>query len=175
MVCKDCEALSITPMAADYTLYMQLTADDSEVKDSFSDFGFAVSEIPWPDEEAKAVATRDWPDEDGEDAYIPPTGLVLKAYDLTVEFVYKGEAGTAYSAYKALRGYLISGELKIYDPYWKRGCKGVWVKKLGNLEPFRTNADEGVSAKVTFRVGDPKTEVLPGPDEDGTIIGLGAV
>ncbi len=167
-------------MAADYTLWIQKTKDDSALKDSLSDFGFAVSDIPWPDEETQDVAVREWPGEDGEDAYIPPTGLKLKAYDLEIEFIYKGDLNTAYPAYKALRNYLtgIDGsgaELKIYDPYWNKGRTKVRVKKIGNIEPHRSNMDEVVSCKVSFRVADPMTEIGAGKDADGNIVSLGIV
>ncbi len=164
----------------EYSLYMQKTKEGSEVKDSLSGFGFAVCGIQWPTEETQDVATRVWPGEHGEDAYIPPSGLKLKAYDLDVEFCFKGNVNTAYSAYKALRDWLcgIDGsgaELKIYDPYWRRGRTKVRVKKIGDLKTHRDNAGEVLSCKVTFRVADPMTEIGAGVNPNGEIISLGAV
>lgn len=167
---------------------MQKIKDGSSVKDSLGSFGFAVNEIPWPSEETQEPNVRTWPGEHGEDAYIPPTGLKLKAYDLEVEFLCKSGAeapaqgqinGSAYEAYKALRNYLTGidgtgGELKIYDPYWGKGRTKVYLKKISDLEPFRTNVDEGVSVKATFRVTDPMTEIVIGKDANGNIISLGA-
>lgn len=149
----------------DYTLLIQKTKEGSGVKDSLSDFGFAISEIPWPSEETQDISVRVWPGEHGEDAYIPPSGLKLKAYDLEVEFIYKGEIDTAKSAYTTFRNYLTGidgsgGELKVYDRYWKRGRKGVYVKKIDSFEAFRSNLDESVSFKVTFRVNDPVSEIV---------------
>ena len=169
-----------TDMTTDYTLWMQKTNEGSAVKDSLGSFGFAVSEIPWPADETQDVASREWPGEHGEDAYISPDGLKLKAYDLEVEFLYKGAPDTAYSAYRSLRGYLTGtdgsgAELKIHDPYWRIGRTGVHVRKFGDIEPFRTNVDEGLSARVTFRVSDPMTEIGLGKDIDGRIVSLGAV
>lgn len=114
-------------MAVEYTLLMQKTKDGSAVKSSLSDFGFAIGEIPWPDEETEEVAVRTWPGEHGEDAYIPPGGLKLQAYDVEVEFFYKGVIYTAYEAYKALRDYMTGAkgdgaEMLVYDPYWRRGA-----------------------------------------------------
>lgn len=146
-------------MAVEYTLLMQRTTAGSEVKSSLSDFGFAVNEIPWPDEETEDVNTREWPGVDGEDAYIPPSGLRLKAYNIEVEFVCAGGINTANTLYEALRDYLAGGMLKVYDPYWKRGRQNVYLKKLSDLEPFRTNIDEGMSVKATFRVTDPRTKI----------------
>ena len=167
-----------TDMAVEYTLWMQKTKDGSVAKDSLSAFGFAVCAIPWPSEETEDVAVRVWPGLHGEDAYIPPSGLKLKAYDVEVEFCYKGAVDTAYTKYKALRNYLTGidgsgGELKIYDPYWRRGRTKVRVKKFGDLEPHRSNVDEVLSAKVTFRVADPISEIGIGKDINGNIVSLG--
>lgn len=140
---------------------MQKSADGSAVKSSLDDFGFAVCDIPWPDEETEEVATRKWPGVDGEDAYIPPSGQKLQAYDLELQFCYKGDINTADAAYKALRDYLIGagGFLKLYDPYWKRGRKGAYVKKFHDRDPRRSSVDEAVTMKVTLRITDPKTEI----------------
>lgn len=153
-----------TDMAVEYTFLMQKTTDGSAVKSSLSDFGFAVRDIPWPDEETEDVATRTWPGKHGEDAYIPPSGLKLQAYDVEVEFCYKGDVGTAVDAYEALRDYLIGAngdgaELRVYDPYWRRGRQGLHVKKIGDFDPHRSNVDEVLPLKVTFRVTDPKTKI----------------
>lgn len=148
-------------MAVEYTLLMQKSAYGSVVKSSLDDFGFAVCAIPWPDEETEELATRKWPGEHGEDAYINPNGQTLQAYDVKIEFCYKGAVNTASSAYKALRDYLIGagGFLRIYDPYWKIGRKDVYVKKFHDIEPHRSNIDEVLSMKVSLRVTDPKTEI----------------
>lgn len=134
------------------------------MKSSLDDFGFAVCDIPWPDEEVQEVAVREWPGEHGEDAYIPPVGLKLQAYDVEVQFCYKGDVDTAYAKYKALRDWLtgIDGsgaELRVYDPYWRKGRTGIYVKKFSGLNPRRSNIDEVLSINVTFRVTDPITEI----------------
>ena len=148
-------------MAVEYTLLMQKTANGSPVKSSLDDFGFAVCDIPWPDEETEEVATRKWPGVDGEDAYISPNGQKLQAYDVEMQFCYKGDVNTVDAAYKALRNYMIGsgGFLRIYDPYWKKGREGVYVKKFHGREPHRSNIDEVLSMKVILRVTDPKTEI----------------
>ncbi len=143
---------------------MQKTTHGSTVKSSLSDFSFAVQDIPWPDEEVQEVATRTWPGQHGEDAYIPPGGLKLQAYDMEVQFCYKGAVGTAYTKYKTLRDWLtgIDGsgaELRVYDPYWRKGRTGVYVKKFPGFDPHRSNIDEVLTMKVTFRVTDPITEI----------------
>lgn len=151
-------------MAVEYTLLMQKTKAGSNVKSSLTDFGFAVRDIPWPDEEVQEVATRMWPGEHGEDAYIPPGGLKLQTYEVEIEFCYKGAVDTANTKYNALRDYLmgISGdgaELRIYDPYWRRGRTKVYLKKISDRDPHRSDADDVLTLKATFRVTDPKNEI----------------
>lgn len=151
-------------MAVEYSLLMQKTKDGSAVKSSLDDFDFVVCDIPWPDEEVQEVATREWPGEHGEDAYIPPGGLKLQAYDVEIEFCYKDAVNTANAKYNALRDYLMGiagdgAELRIYDPYWKRGRTNVYLKKISDCDPHRSNADDVLTMKATFRVADPKTEI----------------
>ena len=151
-------------MALEYTLLIRKSSSGSAVKSSLTDFGFAVCSSDWPDEETQELAVRKWPGENGEDAYIPPQGLKLEAYDLSVDFCYKGAKETAYSAYTKLRSYLIGedgngAELIVYDPYWKKGRKGVYVKKFADIDAHRSNIDEVMEVKVTFRVTDPITDI----------------
>lgn len=158
-----CGALFVLsrPLMLEYSLLLRKAKDGSVVKSSLSDFGFAVRGISWPEDEIEEVATREWPGEHGEDAYISPDGLKLKAYDLEVEFCYKGGVNTAYEAYTTLRDYLIGdgGFMLVYDPYWRKGRQGVYVKKFHDHDPHRTNIDEVLTMKVTFRVTDPKNEI----------------
>lgn len=151
-------------MAVEYSLLMQKTKDGSTVKSSLADFGFAMCDIQWPGEESQDVAVREWPGEHGEDAYIPPSGLKLKAYDLNVKLSYRGKPNTATPKFNALRSYLIGAagdgaELQIFDPYWRKGRKAVYFKSIEIDESFKTNADEGLSVKLTFRVTDPISEI----------------
>lgn len=151
-------------MAVEYSLLMQKTKEGSAVKSSLADFGFAVRDIPWPDEEVQEVAVREWPGEDGEDAYVPPGGLKLQAYDVEIEFCYKGAVNTAYTKYNALRDYFMGiagdgAEFRIYDPYWRKGRESVRLKKMSDLDPHRSNIDDVLSFKAAFRVADPRTEI----------------
>lgn len=151
-------------MAVEYTLLMQKTTDGSTVKSSLVDFGFAVCDIMWPDDDVQDVAVRKWPGEHGEDAYIPPSGLKLQAYDVEMQFCYKGDVNTAHAKYKALRDWLMGidgsgAELSVYDPYWRKGYTKMYVKKFSDCDSHRSNIDEVLSMKVTFRVTDPITEI----------------
>lgn len=166
-------------MVAKYTLYMKKNKSGGVLKSSLTDFGFAVSDIPWPNLEIQEVFKHEWPGEHGEDAYIPPAGLKIQAYDLEVKFCYKGALGTAYAKYKAFRNYLIGAsgdgaELLLYDPYWEKGCAKAHLTSIGELNPQKTNADEILPLKATFRVTDPMTNVVAVKDVDGKVTNIGA-
>ena len=105
-----------------YSILMQKTTENAPVKDSLAHFGIVCTEFPFkPGGETKDLPKRDWPDEDGEDTYIPDK-LLLKAYDLEAEMCYKGDLGTAYDKIMAFQNYL-TGEngdgatLKIYNSH----------------------------------------------------------
>ena len=89
-----------------YSILMQKTTENAPVKDSLVHFGIVCTEFPFkPGGETKDLPKRDWPDEDGEDTYIPDK-LPLKAYDLEAEMCYKGDLGTAYDKIMAFQNYL---------------------------------------------------------------------
>ena len=89
-----------------YSILMQKTTENAPVKDSLAHFGIVCTEFPFkPGGETKDLPKRDWPDEDGEDTYIPDK-LLLKAYDLEAEMCYKGDLGTAYDKIMAFQNYL---------------------------------------------------------------------
>lgn len=149
-------------MAQEYDFLMKKSKDGSEVVSSLLDFGFAVSEIPWPDDTVKELATRQWPGEDGEDVYIPPSGLKLEAFDLEVKFCFKGLINKACIAHEALRDYLTGAdgdgvEMSVFDPYWGIGRTKVRLLKIIDRSQHRTTVDEELSMTVVFRVADPKT------------------
>lgn len=151
-----------TDMAQEYDFLMKKNKDGSEVVSSLLDFGFAVSEIPWPDDTVKELATRQWPGEDGEDVYIPPSGLKLEAFDLEVKFCFKGLINKACIAHEALRDYLTGAdgdgvEMSVFDPYWGIGRTKVRLLKIIDRSQHRTTVDEELSMTVVFRVADPKT------------------
>lgn len=144
---------------------MQKMKSGEAVKDSFTAFGVVCTEVPIVvGEEAKELPTRDWPDEDGEDTYVPDE-LPLAAYDWEIGMCYKGAVGTVQAKMKAFRDYLTgrdgSGALmKVYSPWTKEGRQNVYFKELETDEFWRSNVDEGVTFTVTLRVTDPVTEVV---------------
>ena len=136
-----------------YSILMQKTTENAPVKDSLAHFGIVCTEFPFkPGGETKDLPKRDWPDEDGEDTYIPDK-LLLKAYDLEAEMCYKGDLGTAYDKIMAFQNYL-TGEngdgatLKIYNSHTGIGREGLYL-------------DEVLTFPVKFRVTDPRTQIIP--------------
>lgn len=147
------------------TLYIKKTATASELKSTQKDFGFAVVSATWAEETVEDLISREWPGEHGEDTYIPQTGLRILAYDIEIGLCYKGKLDTANAKYRELRTYLLGlngdgAELIIYDPYLKKGRQKVYVKSISDITHNKTDLDEALSIKVTFRVTDPITEVI---------------
>lgn len=114
----------------------------------------------------KDIVTQDWKDEQGEDVWLPPTGVMSAAYDYDVEFVYYENDGMANENIRAFIERIKGKWLKIYDTYTGLGRKGVYVKEFDADPPFKRRANsvgssrDYVSFKVKFRVNDPNTDVL---------------
>lgn len=97
--------------------------------------------------------------------YLFPEEIKLKAYDIEVEFAYKGAIGTANSKIESFLDYLTGKgdtgtNLKVYDTYTKIGRQGVYYKSI-DQDLFVRKSDEGdvVTFKITFRVTDPRTPI----------------
>lgn len=102
---------------------------------SLSLFNIVCVEFPFKfTPELKSVPSRDWPDENGEDIYMPSEGSVkLAPYDLEVKFLYKRDLSNDSSKVNHMRsdimGFIrfITGDANItgYDsnrnPIWSYG------------------------------------------------------
>lgn len=152
-------------MAKLYGIYFQKSKPGSPVIDTKSQWGVVCKDFPFAVYgETKELPKRDWKDEDGEDTFIPDR-LYMQAYDLDVEFAYKGEMDTANEKVIGFLDYLSGkddsgAELKVYDTYTKIGRQSVYYK---SVEPdlFVRKTDEGdvLTFSVTFRVTDPQTQI----------------
>lgn len=148
----------------EYSLLMQKMRSNSVVKDSFVDFGIVCTDVPFlPFGEAKELPTREWPDEDGEDTYIPDR-IPIDAYDFEIEFCYKGNRSTAYGKIRSFFEYITGMDnngsaLKIYSPYTGIGRQNIHFKSISDFDFGKSNIDESVVFSVTFRVTDPVTDV----------------
>lgn len=146
-----------------YKFYIQKDAGDTDVKELGADFGFYETESKfYGGGTAKDVAKRDWPDEDGDDEYVPEA-LYLKAYDMEVKFGYKGDKYSANAKLKTLQDYLCGGTMKLYDSYHAIGRQGVRFEAIDDdAELVRDDVDGDILIiKVKWKVNDPRTEIEP--------------
>ncbi|MBR8739005.1 hypothetical protein IX296_002019 [Bacteroides pyogenes] len=152
-----------------YSILMQKMKGGSPIKDLVGDFDIVCVEIPFePFGETKDLTTRDWADEDGEDVYVPQM-LRIKAYDWKIKAACKGETSTkVIDKITALTGYLSGAsdgngaEMKIYSSHLDIGRKNVYMKSVGDFEHFKDAAgNEVVEFSITFRVADPRTQIIP--------------
>ena len=153
------------------------------IVNSFTQWGIVCAKVPFDvGGKTKEPAKREWPDEHGEDAYLP-TKLMMQAYDAEFEMAYKGkelasnpfDLSLAESQIKAFKKWLtgndnVNGsgsELKIYSPYSTIGRQKCYLLEIDDEEPhLQTVQDAGnvynenvVTFKVTFRVTDPMTDI----------------
>ena len=152
-------------MAKLYSIYYQKGKTESPTLDTKAQWSIVCKGFPFmPYGENKDLPTRDWADQDGEDTFFPEE-IKLKAYDIEVEFAYKGAIGTANSKIESFLDYLTGKgdtgtNLKVYDTYTKIGRQGVYYKSI-DQDLFVRKSDEGdvVTFKITFRVTDPRTPI----------------
>ena len=102
----------------------------------------------------------------------------MQAYDIEVEFAYKGDMGTANEKIVAFLDYLIGKdgygtELKVYDTYTQIGRQGVYFKSI-KPDLFVRKTDEGdvVTFNITFRVTDPKAQMVLLLRYNGTVYNI---
>lgn len=147
-----------------YSIYFK--RGEGAVIDTQTQWGIVCKEFPFLlYGESKELPKRDWMDEDGEDVFFP-SKLAMQAYDLDVEFAYKGVMDSANVKIRGFLDYLTGRDgagsnLSVYDTYTKVGRQGVYVKGV-KQDVFVRNTSEGdvVVFTVTFRVSDPMTEIV---------------
>lgn len=159
-----------------YLILFQKAKTGSQVYNSLTDFGFALSQAEYPDEEVVDLTTRTFAGVSGEETYFPETSA-LSAFDITFELLYKGDLGTIRAAKNKLREYLRGAsdggtEIKIYDTYNEVGYASAWLKKISSMDSKHSNLDEVLKCTLTFRVSDPSQEVKPVFKADGSLSNL---
>jgi hypothetical protein len=148
-----------------YKIYFQKGAAGSAVKDTLSEWEIVCKEFPFKlSGDAKPLPTRSYADEHGEETYYPDE-MPIEAYDLEVEFGYKGKRDTANVQVGRFLNYLkgVGGTgtyLKVYDTYTRIGRQGLSYKSVSEELTERTDENGDLLIfKVTFRVADPTTEI----------------
>ena len=115
---------------------------------------------------AKDLPSQNWFDEHGAEEYIPKT-LFMDAYDIKVEFAYKGVRDSANTAIRGFLNYLTGNdglnqgaELMVYDTYTKIGRQKVRFVSVDNDLIVRNDSEGDVfTFTVEFRVNDPMTDI----------------
>lgn len=146
---------------------------DGSVKDIYDEFGIVCQDFPFKYfPEKKDPAKREWPDEDGEDVFIPSGGLKTSAFDIEVKFLYAGAvygtdvASNSTTMYAKIVNFIdfitckdVGGRvmLAMSDEYTGLAFQGVYVKEVGNelYEYNDVNLNGYAVFKVKFRVTDP--------------------
>lgn len=151
-----------------YSLKIKKTGSDTTV-DTYSTYNIVCKSIPlqlFP--ETKDLPSNDWKDQDGDDTYIPSMSY-YKAYDLDIEWVYKGSITGTSSEYKwdandYIQSFLdfLSGKsdgivsMSIIDLYTQIQVDDVYFKGASEDAFYRIFGDEEiVTFKTTMRVTNP--------------------
>lgn len=156
---------------------------NGSVINSYTQWGIVCCNVPFKaGGKVKQPAKRDWPDEHGEDVYLP-SKLAFDGYDADFELAYKGQElasnpfnlSLALTKINAFKKWLTGNdttagsgsELKIYSPYSSIGRQGCYLLEISDEDPRLVTKQENgnvyhenvVTFKVKFRVTDPMTDV----------------
>lgn len=145
-----------------YKIFIQLEADNSPVLETIEDFGFYCMDIPFTViEKAKEPAVRSWKDEDGDDEYIPASGLRASSYEMSIKFGFKGDKFAATHALGLFLAYLRGGGMmKMYCDYTRIGRRHVrFVSIADDATLVRDDSGDLLVVKITFKVNDPVTDI----------------
>ena len=172
-----------------HTLYIQR---GSVLKSTFAEWGIVCTAPSFvTGDSVKDLPSRSWPDEHGDDTYMPQQ-LRFEAFDADFEFAYKGEelasnpfdVHLCMSRVEAFKRWLAGNNndgagtsLSIYSPYTRTGRRGCYLKKFSDKAPLvqlkgvsgNTWNENVVTFKVTFRVTDPMTEMTFNPQTGITV------
>lgn len=138
-------------MNAEYSLLMQHPG--GAVNDLEDTFGFVLLEIPMiAGGEVKELAKNDWPDEDGDDVYIP-SQLHFKAGTMKVKVGYTTEGGmSCQEALNILETYLSQGEQKLYSEWTKQGFEHCSLKGISDVDHFKVANTETITCDIDFYI-----------------------
>lgn len=152
-----------------YAIYFKKMKDDALVVDTLDNWGIVCKNFPFKlYGEAKELPSHDWKDEDGDDEYIPDV-LPIAAYEMEVEFAYKGDMFTANSNIKGFLDYLTGregdgAEFMCYDTFTRIGRQKMRFVSVSEdiFHRDQNNSEYGCDVivfSVTFKVNDPVTEI----------------
>lgn len=146
----------------DYRPFLiQKLTNGAELRNS-TEWNLLIKSMPFkPIGDVKAPFTRNWPDQNGNDVFIPDQ-QVFEAYDIECDFVYYGDKDTASQMVNTfIYAYLASGGLfMLYDTYTHIGKTNVNYKSI-SPDKYYNEQENVVIFKMTFTVNDPVTMVVP--------------
>jgi hypothetical protein len=141
------------------------TANDTTVHDS-DEWGIRITKYPFKVKgDAKDVPSNDWFDEHGKETFLPDT-LPIKAYETTVELVFKGTKKTAGTKIKSFIDYLANGGyFKMYCEWCVQGLQNIRYISYDpnaeylNMDDSDTTGIDVITFKVKLGVDDPETYI----------------
>lgn len=152
-------------MAKPYAILFKKMIGGASVVDTLDSWGIVCKEFPFKlYGDAKELPSHDWKDKDGDDEYIP-SELPIAAYEIEVEFAYKGAMNSANTNIGAFLAYLTGrgstgAELQVYDTYTKIGRQSVrFVSVEDDVFYRQEEGGDVVVFVVTFKVNDPVTDI----------------
>ena len=165
------------------SLLIQKMVTNAPTVNIYKQWNIVCTNMPLPKYEVKDIPVHDFNDENGDDAYIP-SFMPLKAYDIVMEFAYKGSLDNCYNdIFLGFFAYLLGsapanydydtiteGGFKIYDRFNKIGRQKVYVKLFDPENVVHINDGDHLTFKLTFRVTDPVTDItLTDPNASVTL------
>lgn len=134
------------------------------VCESVAKWGVWCKDIPFKIlDKVKDPAKRTWPDEHGDDEYIPSDGLYLEAYTMKIEFGCKKMSGVNDVRQKVgefLEYLRSSGMMKLYSSHTRIGRQNVRLESVSDSAKWKSNDNEEFLVfEVTLKVNDPKTDI----------------
>jgi hypothetical protein len=152
-------------------------ADGAATYNSAKEWNLYCSSFPFKIfGEAKAVPSRSWNDEDGDEEYIPPT-LYVQSYEIDVEFACRGNKESSYSNIMNFLKYITGRDLEndsttygstlqiqdLYTGIGRQRCRYSKMETKGHeiYDVLDDSVEEEVltTFTLTFKVNDPVTDI----------------
>ncbi|UKK52660.1 hypothetical protein [Prevotella sp. E2-28] len=161
------------------TFYVQRMGLDGQgvqwpVKESVTEWGIFCKTIPFKlMGSVKKPACQTWLDEDGDEEFIPSTGLLRESYTIEIELGCKKLTASDSTKYDvsvndvrdkvaAFIGWLQSaGMIKLYSTHTKIGRQYVRLESVPDDATWKNdNGEEWLIFKIVMKVNDPSTDIV---------------
>ena len=126
--------------------------------DLLVDFGFALSQTEWPNIETKELEARNWPDEDGDDAFVPKR-LKVQSTEISMTLLCRAEHDEAEQRYDALVEWFLGdgygAKFRMRDMWHRRSAEDVYLKSVSEVEYAEDNEGEYLSLEISLHILNP--------------------